>query len=89
MIDIYIIHDNPNVEDIIWKIPSMIEPFIHFLDIGSIKDRNKAFKIKQDWGARKNPFCLIEKDGKVEKVFYTETGVDAIDQVINYLKNYE
>ena len=90
MIDIYIVHDNPKIEDIIWNIPlEMEQPFIHFLDIGSLKDKSKAFKLKQDWGAKKNPFCLLEKDGKIEKAFYSETGVDAISQVIKYLKKDE
>lgn len=89
MIDIYIVHDTSNIEDIIWTIPTEIEPFIHFLDINSKKDRSKAFKFKQIWGARKNPFCLMEKDGKPMKAFYTETGDDAIKQLINFLTNYE
>ena len=89
MIDIYIVHDTSNIEDIIWAIPTEIEPFIHFLDINSKKDRSKAFKFKQTWGARKNPFCLMEKDGKPMKAFYTETGDDAIKQLINFLTNYE
>ena len=85
MIDVYIVHDNPDIEDIVWRIPLESEqPFIHFLDV--IKDKSKAFKLKQEWGARKNPFCLLERDGKVEKAFYSETGEDAISQMINYLK---
>lgn len=88
MIDIYIVHDSSNIEDVIWTIPTEIEPFIHFLDINSKKDRSKAFKFKQHWGARKNPFCLMEKDGKPVKAFYSESGDDAITQLINFLKNY-
>ena len=88
MIDIYIVHDNPNVEGIIWNTPLEVEPFFHFLDIGSKKDMSKAYKFKQIWGARKNPFCLIEEDGKAVKAFYTETGDDAIEQMLKYLKNY-
>jgi hypothetical protein len=88
MIDIYVVHSNPNVEDIIWSVPTEAQPFFHFLDIDSKKDRSKAFKFKQEWGARKNPFCLLEKDGKAIKAFYTETGDDAIEQLIKYLRNY-
>lgn len=88
MIDIYIVHDTPIVEDVIWSIPTTLEPFIHFMDIGSKKDKSKAFKFKQEWGARQNPFCVIEKDGKAIKAFYTETGDNAINQLIKYLKEY-
>lgn len=89
MIDIYIVHDNPNVEDLVWNIPTEINPFIHFLDIGSKKDKHKAFKFKQDWGARKTPFCLIESDGVPLKAFYSETGDSAINQLIEFLRTYE
>lgn len=88
MIDIYIVHNNPEIDNIVWSVPSSLEPFIHLLDIGSQKDKSKAFKFKQHWGARKTPFCLVEKDGNVEKAFYTETGEDAIEQLIKYLRNY-
>jgi hypothetical protein len=86
MIDIYIVHDNINAEDIIWSAPSNAQPFFHFLDISTKKDRSKAFKLKQEWGAKKTPFCLIEKDDKPIKAFYTESGEDAIEQLIKYLK---
>ncbi len=89
MLDIYIVHNSPNSEDIIWSTPMDVEPFFHFLDADSKKDKSKAFKLKQEWGARKNPFCLVEKDSKVIKAFYTESGEDAIKQLIKYLKNYE
>lgn len=88
MLDIYIVHDNPNVEDIIWNTPMEVEPFFHLLDTGSKKDKSKAFKLKQEWGARKDPFCLITSDNNPVKAFYTETGEDAISQLIKYLKNY-
>jgi glutathione peroxidase-family protein len=87
MIDIYIVYDNRNVEDIVWSIPTDSQPFFHFLDTTSKKDKSKAFKLKQEWGAKKNPFCLIEKDGKIVKAFYTETGDNAISQLIEYLRN--
>ena len=86
MIDIYIVHDNPNVEDIVWQVPTSLQPFFHFMDTGSKKDKSKAFKFKQDWGARMNPFCLISEGDKGIKAFYTESGEDAIQQLIKYLK---
>ena len=89
MIDIYIIHNNPDTIKNIWNIPLNFEPFIHLLDIGSKVDRSKAFKFKQNWGARQDPFCLIEEDGKPIKAFYSEIGEDAINQLINFIKTWK
>lgn len=86
MIDIYIVHNNPEIIEDIWEAVYPVDPFIHILDIGSILDRSKAFKLKQEWGARQDPFCVLEEDGKVIKCFYTETGEDAIVQLINFMK---
>lgn len=89
MIDIYVVHNNPDIIENIWNASSQIEPFIHILDIGSKLDRSKAFKFKQEWGARKDPFCLIEEDGKAVKAFYSETGEDAVVQLINFIKTWK
>ena len=87
MIDIYVVHNDPDVIKDIWEVSCEIEPFIHIMDIGSKLDKSKAFKFKQEWGARKDPFCLIEEDGKAIKAFYSETGEDAVSQLIKYLKH--
>lgn len=85
MIDIYITHNDPDRN--IWdSIPGELSPFVHILDIGSIKERSKAYKLKQEWAARQDPFCLVEEDGKAVKAFYSETGDDAINQLIKFMK---
>ena len=89
MIDIYIVHNNPEIVNDIWEASYPKDPFVHILDIGSLKERSKAFKLKQEWGARKDPFCLIEEDGKAVKAFYSETGDDAIIQLINFMKSWK
>ena len=89
MIDIYVVHNNPDVLSDIWNASCEVEPFIHILDVGSKFDKSKAFKLKQEWGARQDPFCLIEEDGIAIKAFYSETGEDAIVQLIKYLKTWK
>lgn len=89
MIDVYIVHNNPSALKQFWEFAYAIEPFVHTLDIGSKLDRSKAFKLKQEWGARQDPFCLIKKDDKAVKAFYSEAGEDAIVQLIKYLKTWK
>lgn len=89
MIDIYVVHNDPDVLGDVWNASCEIEPFIHIFDIGSKLDKSKAFKLKQEWGAKQNPFCLIEEDGNAIKAFYSETGEDAITQLINFIKTWK
>lgn len=82
MFDVTIIYDNPSDIDIInFSDFSNKELFFTYLDINSKLDKSKAYKLKSHWGARKNPFVIISKNDKIEKVFYSEEK-NAIDQLI-------
>ena len=50
------------------------------------KSRNKAFKLKGGWSARKTPFALItDEEGNPLKVFYSEAEECTIDNIKFYL----
>ena len=34
-----------------------------------------------------NPFVVVQEEEKIIKVFYTESGKNAVQQLINYLNN--
>lgn len=87
MLDIYIIHNNPNIKDIICNSEINSDAFYHFLDEGSLKEKSKAYKFKSEWCARQTPFIGIYKDGKMFKGFYSETGEDVIQSLIKYLNH--
>ena len=48
------------------------------------KDRQKAFKVKGGYSARKTPFAVYTDDGP-KKAFYSEDGSCTTDNIINYL----
>lgn len=56
--------------------------------MNTLSGRKAGFKIKGAYGARKNPFCLVE-DEKPIKVFYSENDYedDAITQLIIWMKS--
>ena len=88
--DVYIVADDEKIRDRIAKIPIDCpdRPFFHFYDIGSLKDRSAAFKLKGSFGARENPFAVVYDKDKPLKAFYTEAG-DVISDLITYLENHE
>lgn len=48
MLDIYIIHNNPSIKDIISNSEINSDAFYHFLDEGSLKEKSKAYKFKSE-----------------------------------------
>lgn len=85
MIDIYIVHNNPIVEEEFKNLAISSQPFVHFIDEGTLKGKSSSYKLKSEWGARKIPFACIYEDGKMKKGFYTEADNDIINSLINYL----
>ena len=49
------------------------------------KDKNKAYKLKNEWSAKKIPFVAIYEKDKMIKGFYSEADSDVIDSLIKYL----
>lgn len=84
MIDITIVHNDPNIIDK-FKQDYNGEAFMHFLDRGSKIERSKAYKLQQAWGSKLTPFAIVEKDAKVIKAFYKESSDNVINDLINYL----
>ena len=87
MYDVTIVYDNPQTIELFNIVPNKKDIYVEYLDIKSNKDKSKAFKLKSHWGARKNPFVVIEKDNKIEKVFYSEGSDDAVNQLIKWVND--
>ena len=84
--DVYIISNDPNMSSKInGSFPG--NPFFHFYDIGSMKERSAAYKLKGQFGARLDPFAVVYEKDKPIKAFYSEADNDIIKSLIDYLKN--
>lgn len=57
----------------------------HFIDSQSIKTKKEAWALKSHWAAREDPFAIVMNGDKAIKAFYSETGEDVINSLINYL----
>lgn len=62
-----------------------ISPIFHFIDSMSKKGRKESISLKSHWAARLDPFVLIMDGDKAIKAFYSETGNNVIESLINYL----
>lgn len=89
MINVYIVHNNPDICDEICNSEIKIRCFFTFYDEGSKKDKSKAYKLKEHWAAKKTPFAIVYDGEQVKKVFYSEADNNIIDSLVKYLNSYE
>lgn len=89
MYNISIVYDKPGTRELIIKAPSKKHPFIQFFDMNTVEGKKNGYKIKSTWGAKANPFVLIEDGDTPIKCFYSEYDWkdDAVEQLLNWLKD--
>lgn len=93
MIKIFIVYDNIEQLDL-FKHSTFknLTPLVEYINMNTKDGRKNGFKLKGEWGAKTNPFCIIFDGDKAIKAFYSENDWEdnAIVQLINYLKeNYD
>lgn len=76
---------------IVYNDPEQIEPIkdidgCQFIDILTKKGKKDGWAIKSHWGAKLDPFILIEDNGKAIKAFYSEAG-NAVEDFLKYIQN--
>lgn len=80
-----IVYDNPKDRELVEIIDTKLPIFIELIDYNTKHGKKEAYKLKSQWAARLNPFVMVtDKEGKVEKIFYSENG-NAINQLIKFL----
>lgn len=80
-----VVYDDRRDRELLESTDSKFPIFIHYIDFNTISGRKEAYKVKSYWGAVKNPFVVIEKEDKTIKIFYSDAGNNAIQQLINWL----
>jgi hypothetical protein len=81
-----IIYDNKKDRELLDLIDSKVPIFIKYIDFNTVEGRKEAYQVKSHWAARMNPFVVVSEEDKAIQVFYTESGKNAVQQLINYLK---
>ena len=82
-----IVYDNKKDKEFLDLVDSKVPIFVRYIDYNTKEGRKEAYQIKSHWAARLNPFVVIQEKDKIIKVFYSESGKNAIQQLINYLNN--
>ena len=80
-----IVYDNKKDRKLLDLVDSKFPIFIEYVDSNTTKGKKEAYRIKSHWAAKINPFVVVQENEKILKVFYTESGKNAVQQLINYL----
>lgn len=69
---------------------SIVDKFyFKFIDSNSAYTKKEAYTIKTDWGARKEPFCIVKDKDKVLRCFYSEQSKKVIDEALEFIKSLQ
>ena len=79
-----IVYDNKKDRELLDLTDSKFPIFVHYVDFNTVDGRKEAYQIKGHWGARLNPFVVVQEGEEIVKVFYSETS-NAVQQLINWL----
>ena len=76
---------------VVYNDPKQIESIkdidgCQFIDIVTKKGKKDGWAVKSHWGAKLDPFILIEDNGKAIKAFYSEAG-NAVEDFLKYIRN--
>ncbi len=86
--DVYIVY-NDELQLSILNGDLKQSPFFHLINSKTKQGKRKAFTLKSEYGAKLEPFVLVTDKDKPLIAFYSETGENVIENLINYINNYE
>lgn len=84
--DVYLVYnDDSQLRKIGGTYTLKVSPFFHFIDDRTRQGKKDSWKIKGGFGAKLTPFAVVYDGENPIKAFYSETGEDVIESLINYL----
>lgn len=63
--------------------------YFKFIDSNSAYTKKDAYALKTDWGAKKEPFCMVKEKDNVLRCFYSEESNKVIDDALEFIKGLQ
>lgn len=89
MIELILVSSNLEDEKKVLESPIVDKFYFKFVDSNSVYTKKEAYTIKTDWGARKEPFCLVKERDNVLRCFYSEQDKKVIDKALEFIKGLQ
>lgn len=80
-----VVYDDKRDRELLELVDSKFPVFISCIDYNTTYGRKEANKVKSYWAAKANPFVVVEEENHIVKIFYSDNGDNAIQQLINWL----
>ena len=86
MIELILVSSNLEDEKKVLESPIVDKFYFKFIDSNSAYTKKEAYTLKTDWGARKEPFCIVKEKDNVLRCFYSEESNKVIDKTLEFIK---
>ena len=89
MIELTLVSSNLEDAEYILKSSIVDRFYFTFVDSNSVYTKKEAYTLKTDWGARKEPFCIVKEKDNVLRCFYSESSDKVLDETLEFIKSLQ
>ena len=89
MIELILISANLDDEKKVLESDLVDKFYFTFIDSNSVYTKKTAYTLKTDWGAKKEPFCMVKEKDNVLRCFYSEESNNIIDDALQFIKGLQ
>lgn len=89
MIELILVSSNLNDVEQVLKSDTVDRFYFTFIDSNSAHSKKDAYTLKTDWGAKKEPFCVVKEKDNVLRCFYSEESNKVIDDALEFIKGLQ
>ena len=86
MIELIVVSSNLEDEERVVQSTTVDGFYFKFIDSGSALQKKEAYTLKSEWGAKKEPFAVVQDKDKVLRCFYSEKNDKVIDEALQFIK---
>lgn len=89
MIELILVSSDLNDVEQVLKSNTADRFYFTFIDSNSAYTKKDAYALKTDWGAKKEPFCIVKEKDNVLRCFYSESSDKVLDEALEFIKSLQ
>ena len=89
MIELILVSSDLNDVEQVLKSNTADKFYFTFVDSNSAYTKKDAYTLKTDWGAKKEPFCMVKEKDNVLRCFYSESSDKVLDEALEFIKSLQ
>ena len=89
MIELILVSSDLNDVEQVLKSNTADRFYFTFIDSNSAYTKKDAYTLKTDWGAKKEPFCIVKERDNVLRCFNSESSDKVFDEALEFIKSLQ